>query len=105
MKPFSADGSLHDLTSYSGRMAHFFDMVDLRNAFVSPTDVTAATSLLAAHRAGLTPPGTTDESLWAAKKSECTAFVFLYFLYLTEQNCSPTSTISIVLSCSICVTS
>lgn len=70
IKPFSPDGSLHDLSTYTGRVAHFFDMVDLRNAFVSPAEVAMASALLAAQRSGRAPSGTTDEALWAAKKSE-----------------------------------
>jgi len=69
MKPFTPDGSLHDLTTYGGRVAHYFDMVDLRNAFTSSGDVTAAASLLAAHKAGRAPVGTSDARLWEAKKS------------------------------------
>jgi hypothetical protein len=77
MKNFSPDGSLHDLDTYTGRVAHFFDMVDLRNAFVSSEEVTAASTLLAAHRAGRAPAGTSDSELWAAKKSELRVLFFL----------------------------
>jgi hypothetical protein len=77
MKNFSPDGSLHDLDTYTGRVAHFFDMVDLRNAFVSSEEVTAASTLLAAHRAGRAPAGTSDRELWAAKKSELRVLFFL----------------------------
>jgi hypothetical protein len=33
--PFTLSGSAHDLGSYWGRVAHFVDMVDLRNHFIS----------------------------------------------------------------------
>ena len=69
MKPFQSDGSLYDLSTYSGRVKHFFDMVDLRNAFVSHAEVSDASALLAAQRVGKAPLGTTNEALWAAKKS------------------------------------
>jgi hypothetical protein len=72
-KPFPADGagSLHDLSTYAGRVAHFSDMVDLRNVLVSDADVRGAADLLAAHKRGAAPAGTTDAALWAAKKGAC----------------------------------
>ena len=70
-KPFGdGAGSLHDLSTYAGRVAHYFDMVDLRNAFTPAAEVTRAAALLAAHKAGAPPKGTTDAELWQAKKGE-----------------------------------
>ena len=69
MKPYDGGSSPHDLTTYGGRVAHFFDMVDLRNAFVSDADIAGASSLLDAHKRGAAPPGTTDAALWNARKS------------------------------------
>lgn len=34
-----ADGSKHDLSTYMGRVAHFFDMVDLRNNFITKAEI------------------------------------------------------------------
>ncbi len=67
--PFTQDGCRHDMTSYWGRVSHFFDLTDLRNALLSESDVKGAQALLAAHKARALPPGVTDAQLWDAKKS------------------------------------
>ncbi len=64
------DGCLHDLTTYSGRVQHFFDMVDLRNALLSKEDISSAQKLLADFKSKQLPAGVSDAQLWDAKKSE-----------------------------------
>ncbi len=68
-KPYDGSSSPHDLTTYGGRVAHFFDMVDLRNALVGDAELAASSALLAAHKRGAAPPGTSDAALWRARKS------------------------------------
>ena len=68
MKPFTLDGCLHDMSTYAGRVSHFFDLTDLRNAVLSEGEVRQAQALLADFKRGATPPGTTDAQLWEAKK-------------------------------------
>ena len=61
---------MHDLDSYWGRVAHFFDMVDLRNILVTEAELADAQAALADVRAGRAPPPAfaSDASLWAAKR-------------------------------------
>jgi tricarboxylate carrier len=61
---------MHDLDSYWGRVAHFFDMVDLRNVLVGDAELRAAQAALADVRAGRAPPPAfaTDEAKWRAKR-------------------------------------
>jgi hypothetical protein len=68
MKPFDPSGCLYDMKTYWGRVSHFLDLCDLRNALLSDGDIRAAQSLLAEHKRGAAPPGTTDAQLWEAKK-------------------------------------
>ena len=71
MKPFELSGSMHDLNSYWGRVAHFFDMVDLRNVLVSDAELRASQAALADVRAGRAPPAAfaSDAQLWRAKRT------------------------------------
>jgi hypothetical protein len=71
MKPFDLSGSMHDLNSYWGRVAHFFDMVDLLNVLVSDAELRASQAALADVRAGRAPPAAfaSDAQLWRAKRT------------------------------------
>ena len=60
------------MDTYFGRLMHFFDLTDLRNAFLSEKDVNEAKALLAAHAAKTLPPSVTNDQLWDAKKSSFT---------------------------------
>lgn len=66
---FHADGCKYDLETYGGRVCHFFDMVDLRNIFVTDVELQTAQSMLKDVKSGNRPACVTDEQLWAAKKS------------------------------------
>jgi len=60
------------MDTYFGRLMHFFDLTDLRNAFLSEKDVNEAKALLAAHAAKTLSPSVTNDQLWDAKKSSFT---------------------------------
>lgn len=69
VKPFDPAGSRYDLTTYTGRVRHFFDIVDLRNAIISDADADAARRLLAEFKAGrIARDAGRDAELWEAKK-------------------------------------
>ena len=46
MKPFSVEGTYHDLDTYSGRVLHFYNMIDPRKLFVSTEQLNECTSLV-----------------------------------------------------------
>jgi hypothetical protein len=47
----TADGSAYDLSTYWGRVRHFFDMVDPRNTLVTDAELTKSQALLSHYRA------------------------------------------------------
>lgn len=57
------------MTTYMGRVMHFFDLTDLNNAFLTEADIKASQDLLAGYAKKTLPPGVTDAQLWEAKKS------------------------------------
>jgi hypothetical protein len=67
--PFSINGCRHDMSTYWGRVSHFFDLTDLRNATLSARDIQNAQSLLESYKSKTLPVGVTDAQLWEAKKS------------------------------------
>ena len=77
---FDPNGSRHDMSTYFGRLKYFFDLTDLRNAFLSEKEVNEAKALLTAHASKSLPPSVTDAQLWDAKKSVyhcCESFFFV----------------------------
>ena len=74
--PFSLSRtSRHDLNTYGGRLAHFSELVDLRNNLLTSADIAAARATLAASAAagGIAPPGVSDASAWAARLAVASA--------------------------------
>lgn len=74
--PFSLDReSRHDLTSYVGRVRHFFDMVAPSNNFASDAELQRSKDLLAQFKATKAlPPGVTDADMWEARKKVSAVF-------------------------------
>jgi len=66
--------SRFDLTTYGGRVRHFFNITDPSNILASEAELTAAKTLLAQYKAHNEPAGTTTDELWQAKKIYDSAF-------------------------------
>jgi hypothetical protein len=69
-QPFSLQGAKYDLSTYGGRLNHFAELVDLRNALLTEADIKSSQALLETFKQGKRAAGTTDEQLWEAKKRE-----------------------------------
>eukprot|EP00667_Euglena_gracilis_P015240 EG_transcript_15845 len=67
------DRPRYDLTTYWGRLQHFWAVCDPRTAFATTRQLRAAEELLKQHRAG-GPTGVEDEDLWHAKRLYDSAF-------------------------------
>ncbi|KXS22413.1 Tricarboxylate/iron carrier, partial [Gonapodya prolifera JEL478] len=60
--------SRHDLSTYSGRVRHFMDVVNPRNMFLSTKEVQSAQSLLSQFKSsGSIPAGVSAPQMWDAK--------------------------------------
>jgi len=60
--------------TFSGRFQHFWSITDWRNGLHSEQTLDDSKKLLELYRAGLEPPGTTEEQIWQAKRLYESAF-------------------------------
>ncbi|KAJ7325149.1 hypothetical protein JRQ81_018169 [Phrynocephalus forsythii] len=65
---FNIDAPRWDQNTFMGRMKHFFNITDPRTLLVSEHELDLAKTLVESCRAGVVPPGTSDEQLYYAKK-------------------------------------
>ncbi|XP_071946954.1 sideroflexin-2-like [Antedon mediterranea] len=63
-----------DQSKFAGRLKHFFNITDPRNALCSENELDAAKQLIEQYKLGLEPPGTREEQLWYAQKLYMSAF-------------------------------
>ncbi|KAM9134345.1 sideroflexin-2 [Pangshura tecta] len=71
---FSIDAPRWDQNTFLGRLKHFFNITDPRTVLVSERELDRAKALVESCRAGLVPPGTSQEQLFYAKKLYDSAF-------------------------------
>ncbi|KAH1167376.1 hypothetical protein KIL84_002859 [Mauremys mutica] len=71
---FSIDAPRWDQNTFLGRLKHFFNITDPRTVLVSEHELDRAKALVESCRAGLVPPGTSQEQLFYAKKLYDSAF-------------------------------
>ncbi|CAM4703772.1 unnamed protein product [Lepidochelys kempii] len=71
---FSIDAPRWDQNTFVGRLKHFFNITDPRTVLVSEHELDRAKALVESCRAGLVPPGTSQEQLFYAKKLYDSAF-------------------------------
>ncbi|XP_075791684.1 sideroflexin-2 isoform X2 [Pelodiscus sinensis] len=71
---FSIDAPRWDQSTFVGRLKHFFNITDPRTVLVSEQELDRAKVLVESCRAGLVPPGTSQEQLFYAKKLYDSAF-------------------------------
>ncbi|XP_067393151.1 sideroflexin-2 isoform X2 [Emydura macquarii macquarii] len=71
---FSIDTPRWDQNTFVGRLKHFFNITDPRTVLVSERELDRAKALVECSRAGLVPPGTSQEQLLYAKKLYDSAF-------------------------------
>uniref|UniRef100_A0A674I8X3 Sideroflexin 2 n=1 Tax=Terrapene triunguis TaxID=2587831 RepID=A0A674I8X3_9SAUR len=71
---FSIDAPRWDQSTFLGRLKHFFNITDPRTVLVSEHELDRAKALVESCRAGLVPPGTSQEQLFYAKKLYDSAF-------------------------------
>uniref|UniRef100_A0A8C4XZD9 Sideroflexin 2 n=1 Tax=Gopherus evgoodei TaxID=1825980 RepID=A0A8C4XZD9_9SAUR len=71
---FSIDAPRWDQNTFLGRLKHFFNITDPRTVLVSEHELDQAKALVESCRAGLVPPGTSQEQLFYAKKLYDSAF-------------------------------
>ncbi|XP_074855351.1 sideroflexin-2 isoform X1 [Carettochelys insculpta] len=71
---FSIDAPRWDQNTFVGRLKHFFNITDPRTVLVSECELDRAKALVESCRAGLVPPGTSQEQLFYAKKLYDSAF-------------------------------
>eukprot|EP00043_Microstomoeca_roanoka_P008436 m.81211 g.81211 ORF g.81211 m.81211 type:complete len:227 (-) comp14239_c0_seq2:1581-2261(-) len=70
LPPFSLTAaSRFDLSQYSGRVQHFFNITDPRTLFYSNDKILSAKALLDAYKQGTLPPNVNDQILWDARKT------------------------------------
>ena len=65
---FSRDAPRYDMSTFTGRMLHFYSVNDPRTLMFSDADAKAAERLLRLHEKGEVPEGTTDADLWHARR-------------------------------------
>lgn len=65
---FSRDEPRYDMTTFTGRMLHFYSMNDPRTLLFTDAEAKAAERLLQLHEKGEVPDGTTDADLWHARR-------------------------------------
>ncbi|OQV14449.1 Sideroflexin-5 [Hypsibius exemplaris] len=66
--PFQLGKSKFDLSTYSGRVLHFFNVIDPRTLFTSDSELKNAQALLTAYKSGWLPSGIGNKELWEAQK-------------------------------------
>ncbi|KAM6956673.1 sideroflexin-2-like [Aplochiton taeniatus] len=71
---FDIDAPRWDQNTFMGRLKHFFNITDCRTALLPDATLDQAKELVESCRAGSTPPGTTEEQLFYAKKLYDSAF-------------------------------
>ncbi|XP_006021342.1 sideroflexin-2 isoform X3 [Alligator sinensis] len=71
---FDIDAPRWDQTTFVGRLKHFFNITDPRTVLVSEQELDRAKALVQGCRAGVVPPGTSQEQLLYAKKLYDSAF-------------------------------
>lgn len=65
---FQLGKSKYDLNTYTGRVRHFFNLIDPRTLLVSDAELQESKALLDNYRRGILTPVVTDEQLWKAQK-------------------------------------
>ncbi|KAJ6669124.1 hypothetical protein lerEdw1_007933, partial [Lerista edwardsae] len=71
---FNIDAPRWDQNTFWGRVKHFFNITDPRTLLVSEHELDSAKALVESCRAGMVPPGTSQEQLFYAKKLYDSAF-------------------------------
>ncbi|NXC44666.1 SFXN2 protein, partial [Penelope pileata] len=71
---FDIDAPRWDLSTFTGRFQHFLNITDPRTVLVPERELDRAQAIVAACRAGLVPPGSSQEQLLYAKKLYDSAF-------------------------------
>lgn len=71
---FNIDAPRWDQNTFIGRLKHFFNITDPRTLLVSEQELDRAKALVDSCRAGMVPPGTSQEQLFYAKKLYDSAF-------------------------------
>ena len=66
--PFSRDSPRYDMSTFTGRMLHFYSVNDPRTLLFTDAEAKAAERLLKQHEAGEAPEGTSDADLWHARR-------------------------------------
>ena len=67
--PFRLGKSKYDLATYSGRVRHFFNVIDPRTLFTSDIDLGNSQALLTAYKSGWLPANITNDDMWKAQKT------------------------------------
>ena len=65
--PFNPSGTRYDQTTYTGRLAHFREMVSPSTLLVGDAELAAKVDLLERHARGAAPEAS-DADLWDAKR-------------------------------------
>ena len=65
---FQLGKSRYDLNTYTGRVRHFFNIIDPRTLFTTDEQLKKAQALLDAYRDNRLHPGVGTEELWQAQK-------------------------------------
>ncbi|XP_055327281.1 sideroflexin-5-like [Paramacrobiotus metropolitanus] len=65
---FQLGKSRYNLDTYTGRVCHFFNIIDPRTLLTSDTKLQQCRQLLENYKNGTLPPGITDQDLWEAQK-------------------------------------
>lgn len=65
---FSRDEPRYDMSTFTGRMLHFYSVNDPRTLLFTDEETKAAERLLKLHDQGEVPEGTTDADLWHARR-------------------------------------
>lgn len=66
--PFRRDGPRYDMSTFVGRMLHFYSVNDPRTLLFTDEETKSAERLLKQHEAGEVPEGTTDADRWHARR-------------------------------------
>uniref|UniRef100_A0A3B5LA03 Sideroflexin 2 n=1 Tax=Xiphophorus couchianus TaxID=32473 RepID=A0A3B5LA03_9TELE len=74
LSSFDIDAPRWDQSTFMGRLKHFFNITDCRTAVLPDSRLDEAKALVESCRAGSTPPGTSVEQLYYAKKLYDSAF-------------------------------
>lgn len=71
---FNIDAPRWDQSTFMGRLRHFFNITDPRTVLVPERELDRAQAVVAGCRAGMVPPGSSQEQLLYAKKLYDSAF-------------------------------